>query len=81
MYRLFMKRHIISLSILLFFVGFYVLQYIGPSFLYNKEGHIRQFGIGYKNKTIIPIWLITLILAILSYVTVRFISDSPKINF
>lgn len=81
MYRLFMKRHIISLSILLFMVCFYMLQYMAPSFLYNKEGHIRPFGIGYKNKTIIPIWLMTLIMAILSYIIIRFISESPQINF
>lgn len=81
MYRLFMKRHTISLSILLFIGCFYILQYMAPSFLYNKDGHIRQFGIGYKNKTIIPIWLMTLIMAILSYIIIRFISESPQMNF
>lgn len=81
MYRSFIKKHIISLSILLFILGFYLLQQLAPSFLYKKNGHIRQFGIGYKKKTIIPIWLVALVLAILSYVTIRYLSESAKINF
>jgi len=76
-----MKRHAVSLSILLFVVGFFLLQHANPSFLYKKNGHIRRFGIGYKEKTVLPIWLVALVLAILSYVTIRYISDVSKINF
>lgn len=50
-----------------------------PSFLYNKDGSIREFGIGYKNKTILPIWLLSLILGILSYLIVMFYLASPKL--
>jgi lipopolysaccharide export LptBFGC system permease protein LptF len=40
---------------------------IKPAFLYNKDGSVREFGIGYRNKTILPIWLLSLILGIVSY--------------
>ena len=31
---------------------------------------LREFGIGYKNKTVVPIWLATIILAFMSYFAV-----------
>ena len=49
-----------------------MVHYIKPAFLYTKEGGFREFGVGYKNKTVIPIWLISIILAILSYVAVMY---------
>jgi len=57
------------------------MQHFAPSFLYKKNGHIRHFGIGYKEKTILPIWLIALVLAIFSYLAVRYCLELPKINF
>jgi hypothetical protein len=41
-----------------------------PSFLYNTDGSIREFGVGYKNKTIMPVWLVSIILGILCYIAV-----------
>jgi len=45
---------------------------IKPAFLYNKDGSVREFGIGYKNKTILPIWLLSLVLGICSYLVVMY---------
>jgi len=81
MYRSFVKRHTVSVSILLFMITFFAMQHFAPSFLYKKNGHIRRFGIGYKEKTILPIWLIALVLAIFSYLAVRYYLELPKINF
>jgi hypothetical protein len=38
--------------------------------LYTKEGGFRQFGVGYKQKTVVPIWIVAIMLAILCYVGV-----------
>lgn len=43
-----------------------------PAFLYNNDGSLKQFGVGYKNKTILPVWLLAIVLGILSYCAVRF---------
>jgi hypothetical protein len=43
------------------------MVYLKPNFVFNKDGTMRQFGIGYRNKTVIPIWLIVIIMAYLSY--------------
>ena len=45
---------------------------IKPSFLYNKDSSLRQFGIGYKNNTILPLWLFSIILGILIYMLVLY---------
>ena len=81
MYRSFVKKHVVSLSILLFVIAFLSLQCAAPSFLYKKNGHIRKFGVGYKEKTVLPIWLIALVMAILSYVLIRHYSELPRMNY
>lgn len=58
-------------SILWFLALFGIVQMTKPSFLYQPDGSIRSFGIGYRNKTILPIWLFSIILGILTYVAVQ----------
>jgi hypothetical protein len=79
-----MNRHYIRenatlFSIILFLIMFGAIQMMKPAFLYNKDGSIREFGVGYKNKTILPIWLLSLILGILSYLFVMYYVAYPKI--
>ncbi len=70
MNRLFIRRHINSFSILLFVILFSTVIYLKPSIIFKDDGTVREFGVGYKNKTILPIWLATIILAFLSYLTI-----------
>lgn len=72
MYRRFIKQNIILVSIVLFIIIFGFIQMIKPGFLYNKDGSLREFGIGYRNKTIFPIWLLSLVLGILCYLGVLY---------
>ena len=44
----------------------------GDGRLFLPNGEIRSFGLGFQNKTIIPIWLFTIILAIISYMIILF---------
>jgi hypothetical protein len=60
---------------------FGIIQCLKPGFLYKPDGSIREFGIGYKNKTIIPIWLLSIILGILSYLFVLYYLASPKFGY
>lgn len=66
------KNNKVVISILLFLVLFSIVHYIKPGFLYTKEGGFRNFGVGYRNKTVIPIWLVSIILGILSYLAVSY---------
>ena len=72
MYRPFIQRHPVLVSILVFLLIFIPIQVFKPAFLYNTDGSIRNFGVAYRNKTILPIWLFSIVLGILSYVFVLY---------
>ena len=73
MYRAYIRKNITSTSIILFIIIFAIVQYMEPAFLYEKDGALRQFGLGSSKKTIIPIWFLTLIIAMLSYLFVLYL--------
>jgi uncharacterized membrane protein YozB (DUF420 family) len=75
----FVKKNPTLVSIILFLTIFIVIQIAKPSFLYNNNGSIRPFGIGYRNKTIFPIWLLSMILGILCYLFVIYYIYNPKL--
>lgn len=81
MFRFFIRRNLKFISILVFSLIFCSIQLIKPSFLYDIDGSLREFGIGSEKKTILPIWLLSLILAILSYIFVLYCLALPKILF
>ena len=72
MLRIFTKNNITLVSIFIFLLIFSIVQMIKPSFLYNKDTSLRTFGIGYKNKTILPLWLFSIILGISIYMFVLY---------
>ena len=76
----FIRKHINTFSILIFLFAFFLLNYARPGFLYNKDGSLRRFGLGHKRKTIVPIWLLSIILGILSYLFVLYYITLPKIR-
>ena len=78
MLRNIIQKNVTSVSIILFIFIFSIIQLIKPLFLYNSNGSIREFGIGYKNKTILPIWLLSIILGILCYLVVIYYVAHPK---
>jgi len=79
MYRNYIKENITFVSIVLFLIIFGIIQMIKPACFYNKDGSIREFGIGYKNKTILPIWLLSLVLGILCYLFVMYYVSLPRL--
>jgi len=78
MNRTFIRNNITSISIIIFIILFTIIQIIEPSFLYDRDGSFRNFGLGKQKKTIIPIWLVTIILAILVYLFVLYYLAFPK---
>ncbi|MCJ7802881.1 MAG: hypothetical protein MUP82_11055 [Candidatus Marinimicrobia bacterium] len=72
MNKSYIRENITLVSVALFVVIFGTIQLIKPNCFYNKDGSIREFGIGYKNKTILPIWLLSLVLGILCYLSVMY---------
>ena len=69
------KDYIIYVVILIFIILFGLVNAFRPTIIYNKDLSFRRFGIGYKNKSVLPIWLFSIVLAILVYVVVMYIYD------
>jgi hypothetical protein len=70
MLRQFVIQNINLVSVVLFLLLFALIMYIKPTIIFDKTGKPREFGIGYKNKTILPLWLTVIILAIVSYLAI-----------
>jgi hypothetical protein len=79
--RSFMKQNIISFAIVLYIIVYLILNQVKPNFLYTKSGILRPFGLNYKNKTILPIWLISIFIAILSYISLLYYITYPRIVY
>ena len=81
MNRLFIRRNINAIAIFIFMAIFILIQTLQPSFIYEKDGSFRRFGLGTKKKTILPIWLVTIILGFFSYLFVLYYLAIPKIKY
>jgi hypothetical protein len=66
----FVRYHKLNVTIFLFLVLFTIVHLLKPGLVYEKDGSFREFGVGYRHKTVIPIWVVSIVLAILSYVAV-----------
>jgi hypothetical protein len=72
MIKQYIKDNILITSISLFTILFTTLQLGKPKFIYNEDGSLKQFGVGYEKKTVFPLWLLTIIIAILAYIFVKY---------
>jgi hypothetical protein len=70
-----LRKNKASVAITAFLILFALFHYFKPGFAYGRDGEFRQFGVGYKNKTVIPVWLVAIVLAILSYLAVCYVSQ------
>lgn len=75
----YVRENATLVSIILFISIFGFIQFLKPACFYNRDGSIREFGIGYRNKTILPIWLLSIILGILCYLAVLYYVSIPKL--
>lgn len=75
----FIKSNITMVSITIYITLYCIIIYIKPSFLYNKNGTLREFGIGTKNHTVIPAWLLAILISIFSYFCVLYYLHHDKI--
>lgn len=61
-----------SIAICIFIIAFFAIHTLKPALFYTPEGGFREFGVGYKQKTVVPIWVAAIILAVLSYLAVMY---------
>ena len=75
-----LKKYKLSMAIILYIVGFYIINSNKPNIFYNPDGSLKQFGIGYKHKTVVPLWLVVIFLAIFCYLALIYYILNPKIS-
>lgn len=66
------RENLPLVSIIIFVILFAIIQMYKPAFLYNTDGSLREFGVGYRNKTILPMWLLSIVLGILIYISLMY---------
>ena len=64
------RQNKIFVSILIYMILFGLVNLLTPAFMYNPDGSLKEFGLGFRKKTIIPVWLISIFLAIIAYFSV-----------
>jgi hypothetical protein len=79
MIRNIIRNNLITVSIFIFIILYGIIVALKPAFLYNLDGSLREFGVGLKRKTVIPAWLLAIILSISSYFIVLFYITSHKL--
>jgi hypothetical protein len=81
MLKSFVRENVTLVAIFIFIIIFGFVHMMKPACFYKDDGSIRQFGVGYRNKTILPVWLLAIILGILSYLFVLYYLAYPRISF
>lgn len=69
----FLRTNKILATFILFLLMFSIIMISKPSFAFNRDGSIKDFGLGYTNRTVLPIWILVIIFAIISYFIVSII--------
>jgi hypothetical protein len=79
MLKTYIRENITLFAIILFVIIFGTIQLMKPNCFYNRNGSLRDFGVGYRNKTILPVWLLSIILGILCYLAVLYYISNVKV--
>lgn len=66
----FVREHKTSIAIAIFICLFSVLHLVKPTLVYDESGGFREFGVGFRQKTVVSIWVVVIILAVFSYLAV-----------
>lgn len=57
----------LTIAIALFVILFTLVNVMKPVLLYNSDGSLRPFGLGYRKRTVVPLWLVVILLSILTF--------------
>ncbi len=74
------RQNITTVAIVIYVLSYGSIVYLKPSFLYNTDGSLREFGVGQSRKTILPAWLLSLVLSLMSYFSILYYLTAPKLQ-
>jgi len=67
MFKHLVRNNITTFSILLFLSFYIIILAYKPNFIYNKDGSLRTFGVGFNRKTVFPAWFLAIFLSVMAY--------------
>ena len=73
--REYVKNNLVTIAIGLFVGVFFFFTASEGTYIYTKDGNLRQFGVGKSQSTVIPAWLASILLAITIYFSVLYYSS------
>ena len=68
----FVQVNKLPVTVSIFLIVFSFIHMLKPTLMYSEDGSFRPFGVGYRHKTVIPIWLVSILIAIFSYLGVLY---------
>ena len=71
--RDFIQKYRMLTTFILFLTFFSLIMIIKPPFVFNRDGSFKDFGLGYTNRSVLPIWVISIVFAIMAYYIILFI--------
>jgi hypothetical protein len=74
-YQRWVRHNKITVAIIIYVCLFITVNVAKPAFMYNPDGSLKEFGLGFRRKTVIPLWLISIVLAIVTYFSVLYYSS------
>tara|TARA_B100001758_G_C18353134_1_gene581062 strand:- start:62 stop:319 length:258 start_codon:yes stop_codon:yes gene_type:complete len=77
----YINKNLSLVSIIIFLIVFTLVIILKPKIMFDRNNIPKKFGLGYKNKTILPIWLFIIIIAIFSYLFVLYLANLNKFVF
>jgi hypothetical protein len=80
MFRNLIRANITLFSILLFLILYILIVAYKPNFIYNKDGSLRTFGVGFSKKTVIPVWFLSIFLSLMSYFILFYYVSSQRLQ-
>lgn len=63
----FVRNNLVLIAITVFIGSYTLINMLKPGFMYNSDGSLRQFGVGRKMSSVVPAWLVAILLALFSY--------------
>lgn len=69
------QSNTLTFAITIFMLVFGAFIYASPSFAFDDKGRAKPFGIGMRRRTVTPVWLIAIIIAILSYTAALYVGN------
>jgi len=64
----------VSYAIFFYLIIFSLFHYVlKPSMTYYPDGSFRPFGLEYTDETFLPIWLVSLVMGMLSYLFILYL--------